>query len=224
MDLSSEIKTQISFFNKKMLEYSAQKKRIFVSSSFQTHSIPLLHILSKIDQSVPVFFLNTGFHFSETLTFRDMIAKLLNLNLHSIESSVPKSLQKNGMGKFLFCSNPDYCCHLNKIAPLEPILMSNDIWISGVRRDQNQNRKQMSMEAKGPYNTTRFHPMLEWNSKMIYEYRKFYSLPEHPLEKEGYLSVGCKPCTHKYTEGQRDGRWAGLNKNECGLHTDLINK
>lgn len=219
---SKEIKKQLKFICEKMKQYQENQKKIFISSSFQTHSIPLLHLISQIDNSIPVYFLNTGFHFPETLSFRDEIASLLGIKVLSLESSVSKINQRDNEGRFFFCSNTEYCCHINKIQPLEPVLSAHDIWITGVRRDQNSNRKQLDFEAKGPFETTRFHPMLDWDSKMIWEYRSFYNLPAHPLEKEGYLSVGCEPCTSKYTDEGRAGRWKGMNKNECGLHTELI--
>lgn len=224
MGLSKKILVNLELLKESIQQYQTEKKKIFVSSSFQTHSIPLLHSLAQIDHTIPVYFLNTGFHFPETFLFRDQIAELLNIKVVSLESIISKNNQRDGRGRFFFCSNPNYCCHINKVQPLEPILLSYDVWITGVRRDQNANRKKMNFEAPGPSNTVRFHPMLDWTSKMIWEYRKHYNLPEHPLEKQGYLSVGCEPCTQKYSSDGRDGRWAGMKKNECGLHTELIEK
>lgn len=220
--LSNKIEKQLKFIAEKIEYYNNTNKRIFISSSFQTHSIPLLHIISSIDKQIPIYFLNTGFHFPETLLFKDEIANLLNLNVVSLESDIGKFSQRDQKGRFFFCSNSDYCCHINKILPLEPVLMEYDIWITGVRRDQNNNRKKMDFEAQGSFQTIRFHPMLDWSAKMIWEYRQLYNLPTHPLEKEGYLSVGCAPCTQKYIDSGRGGRWTGQNKSECGLHTELI--
>lgn len=222
--LSAPVKTQIDFIKGMIKAYKEQNKKIFISSSFQTHSIPLIHIIASIDNTIPVYFLNTGFHFPQTLDFRDDIATLLDINVISLESIITKINQRDATGRFFFCSDSDYCCHINKIQPLEPILMANDIWITGVRRDQSETRKQMEVEAKGPFETTRFHPMLDWNAKMIWEYRLYFNLPEHPLEKDGYLSIGCEPCTQKYIDEDRGGRWKGRKKNECGLHTELIKK
>ncbi|MEM6298737.1 MAG: phosphoadenylyl-sulfate reductase [Bacteroidota bacterium] len=222
--LSNDIQAQIQKTEVYLNRYQQEKKRVFVSSSFQTHSIPLLHILSSLDNSIPVYFLDTGFHFEETLDFRDHIGSLLGLDIISVTSPMSKIHQRDRQGRFFFCSDTDYCCHLNKVLPLEPTLHEFDIWITGVRRDQSKVRKQMDFEAKGPHGTTRFHPMLDWTSKMIHEYRKEFALPEHPLEKEGYLSVGCAPCTQKYLGDERASRWAGQNKVECGLHTELIEK
>ena len=219
-----KISKQIDFIKQKIITYQSEKKTIFISSSFQTHSIPLLHIIAQIDQTIPVYFIDTGFHFPETYQFKEQIASLLDIQVLSVTSPINKLNQRDKQGRFYFCSNSDYCCHINKILSLEPVLMSFDIWITGVRRDQNANRKQMDYEANGPFNTTRFHPMLDWNAKMIWEYRKQYKLPENPLEKEGYFSVGCEPCTKKIGEDGRGGRWNGQKKTECGLHTELIEK
>lgn len=215
----SEIRQQIKLYQK-------EGKRIFATSSFQSHSIPLLHIISEIDHRIPIYYLNTGYLFPETLAFKDELAERLNLNIIGLESAVPKSQQKDENGQLLFTSDPDYCCYLNKTQPLEPILASFDVWINGIRADQNANRANMNVEEKTPQGALRYHPMLDWTSKDIYEYRKAHNLPPHPLEKEGYLSIGCEPCTRKMLNGddERTSRWFGMNKVECGLHTDLIQK
>ena len=98
-----------------------------------------------------------------------------------------------------------------------------DIWISGVRADQSASRSAMKLEQEAPHDILRFHPILDWNPKMIYSYRMQYNLPEHPLDEKGYQSIGCAPCTRKYDfSDERSARWFGLNKTECGLHTELI--
>ena len=206
--------------------YKADGKKMFTTSSFQTHSIVLLHIISEIDNSIPVYFLNTGYLFPETLRFRDRIRDRLALNVIDLQSAIPKSMQKDQDGKLFFVSDPDHCCSINKTRPLENILASHDIWINGVRADQSAARKAMKVEQPAPFDVTRFHPMLDWNAKSVYEYRKRYDLPAHPLESKGYLSVGCEPCTRKIDPAmqEREARWYGMNKTECGLHTDLINK
>ena len=199
--------------------------KLFLTSSFQTHSIPLLHIVSEIDHSIPIFFINTGFLFPESLIFRDEITERLNLNLINITSSISKIYQKDCQGHFLYTSDPDRCCFLNKTQPMETVLAEYDIWINGIRADQNANRKNMKIIQDGAFGCKRFHPILDWNNKMIFDYIKKYDLPKHPLEEKGYLSIGCEPCTQKYNaDNDRSGRWAGLNKTECGLHIDLAGK
>jgi len=209
----------------KINTYKEEGKQYFTTSSFQSHSMVLLHMLSRIDKNIPVVFINTGYHFPETITFRDQIINSFGLtNLIDVTSEMPKSLQKGKGGRLLFASDPDYCCYVNKTEPLNNLLRSYDVWINGVRADQSDVRKAMQIEQEAPNNTTRFHPMLDWTSKMIYDYRKKHHLPAHPLEEKGYLSIGCEPCTRKIDPemSEREVRWYGLNKTECGLHTDLI--
>ena len=211
---------------KKQLEkYRSAGLKIFASSSFQTQSVPLLHLLSIADRSIPIYFLNTGFHFSESLLFKEEITQLLGLNVVDIKSDVPKIQQRDGNGRMLYTSDPDYCCYLNKVQPMEPVLKEFDVWISGVRADQSTNRKKMGKEANAQFGTLRYHPMLEWTSKMVYDYIREHKLPKHPLDEKGYFSIGCQPCTIKMEmdlEDGRNARWFGMNKTECGIHTDLV--
>lgn len=212
---------------KKQIEtYQGDGKKIFTSSSFQSHSIVLLHLLSRIDRSIPVYFMNTGYHFPETLKFRDEIAEEFGLNLISIGSATPKSLQKDESGRLLFTSDPDYCCHINKVVPMDALLAEYDVWINGVRGDQSAVRKAMKVEQPAPHDSVRFHPMLDWTNKMIFDYRKEFGLKEHHLDSQGYQSIGCEPCTRKMDLEmmEREARWFGMNKTECGLHTALITK
>ncbi len=206
--------------------YKERGLKLFTTSSFQTHSIVLLHMLSRIDNSIPVYFVHTGYHFPETLNYRDNISTLFGLNIKNVYSSTAKINQRDPNGKLLFASDPDYCCHLNKVAPLEPVLAEYDVWINGVRADQSATRKNFKVEEKSKFGTLRFHPMLDWNSKMIYAYLKENNIPKHPLEEKGYISIGCEPCTRKWNEDaeSRNGRWFGLTKTECGLNTDLVVK
>lgn len=205
--------------------FKKEGKKVFATSSFQTQSIPLLHIISLIDNSIPIYFTNTGFLFPETLAFKDELAERFNLNIVELFSDTPKIHQLDENGNLLYASDPDYCCYLNKISPLEPILMEYDIWINGIRADQNENRKQMKEFQDASYNTRRYHPILQWTSKDVYQYISDHNLPSHPMEKKGYMSIGCEPCTRKFVDdgNERNARWFGMNKTECGLHTDLAN-
>lgn len=221
MDL---ITPEVERFAQTLDRYKQEGKRVFASSSFQSHSIPMLHLISTLQPDIPVYFLDTGYHFPETYAFRDTIAELLGLRIEVVNSPIEKVKQKDEHGHLLFSSDPDHCCFLNKTLPMEPVLREYDVWISGVRRDQSSVRKSFDYEQPGKHGTTRCHPMLEWNSKMIWDYRKEHQLPTHPLEKQGFLSIGCAPCTRKFDlsgDTDRQGRWAGMKKSECGLHTDL---
>ncbi|MBI1184734.1 phosphoadenylyl-sulfate reductase [bacterium] len=226
--MQEQIAQHIDFFAQKIESYKAQGKRLMASSSFQSHSIPMLKILASIDRDIPVYFLNTGFHFPESIAYKNQIAEWLGLRVLDLYSAIPKVQQLTPDGHLLFAQQPDTCCYLNKTLPMDPILAAYDVWITGVRRDQNENRRQMDYEAKGKYGITRFHPMLDWTVEQITYYMQDENMPPHPLEAEGYHSIGCAPCTQKPSGmsalSDRGGRWSGMKKTECGLHTDLIEK
>lgn len=208
----------------KLAAYTAAGKSMFVSSSFQSHSLPLLHIISRFQPDIPVYFLNTGFHFPETMAFRHEVAELFGLNVIDAVSPVSKAGQRDEQGKFFFVTNTDHCCYLNKVLPMEPVIQNHDIWINGVRRDQTKFRSTLAEEEMLSDGKMRYHPMLDWTSKLIWEYRKAFNLPEHPLEAQGYLSIGCMPCTRSLSESQNDrsARWAGQSKEECGIQTEFV--
>ncbi|HXR82507.1 MAG TPA: phosphoadenylyl-sulfate reductase [Saprospiraceae bacterium] len=208
----------------KLQEYKSAGKSMFVSSSFQSHSLPLLHIISRFHPDIPVYFLNTGFHFPETMEFRHEIGEQFGLHIIDAISPVSKAGQRDEQGKFFFVNNPDHCCYLNKVLPMEPVIQQHDIWINGVRKDQTKFRSTLNEEEIMGDGKLRYHPMLDWTSKMIWDYRKEFNLPEHPLEAQGYLSIGCMPCTRSFAETQeaRSGRWAGQSKEECGIQTEFV--
>jgi phosphoadenosine phosphosulfate reductase len=215
---------EVAQIQKQLEAYRERGLKLFSTSSFQTHSVVLLHILSQTDRSIPIYFINTGYHFPETVAYRDRIVDLLGLNLRDIYSDVPRNMQKDAAGRLFFASDPDFCCHLNKVQPLDTLLPKYDVWINGVRADQSAVRKAMKVEQPAKYGVVRFHPMLDWNSRMIETYLKEHKLPRHPLESQGYLSIGCEPCTRKFDPNmsEREARWFGLNKTECGLNTELV--
>ncbi|MCS4198098.1 phosphoadenylyl-sulfate reductase (thioredoxin) [Salinibacter ruber] len=115
------------------------------------------------------------------------------------------------------------CCYLNKVEPLEDAMVEYDAWVSGIRRDQTENRAGTPVLQREDDGTLKVCPMVEWTSRDVWTYIDEHDLPKHPLLEEGYLSIGCAPCTQAPGEGdgERDGRWTGSDKTECGLHTDF---
>lgn len=192
------------------------------SSSFQTQSIPLLHILSQYRPEIEVVFLDTGFLFPETHAFRKQLVRDMGLKVRIERSDIPHSQQKNADGIFYYNSDTDYCCHLNKVIPMDRVRREYDIWISGVRTDQSSTRAAFDPIMVANDGKIRYHPMLYWTSKMVYDYIKEFDLPKHPLHDAGYKSIGCVPCTVSWADDyERNGRWQGQSKTECGLHTEL---
>jgi phosphoadenosine phosphosulfate reductase len=107
---------------------------------------------------------------------------------------------------------------------MEQVLLRFDVWINGIRAEQNSFRSGLKTEELAKHDVIRFHPLIGWSSKDIFNYRKEFNLPEHPLESEGYFSIGCEPCTRKLDleMQEREARWYGLNKTECGINSDLV--
>jgi phosphoadenosine phosphosulfate reductase len=174
---------------------------------------------------MPVIFIDTGFHFLETLAFRDELQARLNLNVIVARPAISKSQLMAQYGEGLYRRDPDLCCYINKVEPMRRALSGFDAWISGVRRDQTAHRKHLSTLAPQRMGLLKIHPMLRWTGDEVWAYIHDHRLPYHPLFPAGYTSIGCAPCTRPVRAGEdeRSGRWAGTSKAECGLHTDWTN-
>lgn len=194
------------------------------TSSFQTQSVPLLHLIATTVPDLPVLFLDTGFHFPETLRFRDRLVDDLGLNLHVLKTQMGHQQFRDKHGR-LHRRDPDLCCHLNKVKPLRRALAQRTAWVAGIRRDQTAQREDTPVLA-GPasvdqYDVYKICPIASWTAGRIEQYRMQHDLPAHPLGDQGYASIGCAPCTQPVTSGDsRAGRWANHTKTECGLHFD----
>jgi phosphoadenosine phosphosulfate reductase len=197
--------------------------KVALSSSFQTQSVPLLHLLSRFAPEIPVLFLDTGYHFPETLAFRDRLVREWGLRLEVLRAAMPLVEVTRRYGPDLFRSDPDLCCEIHKVEPMRRAVRGLEAWISGIRRDQTAVRQNAQIVEAAPGGLMRIHPLLNWTERDVWSYMHRYDLPSHPLFEQGYESVGCAPCTApvQIGDGARSGRWQGTNKAECGLHTDL---
>ncbi|MBN1994017.1 MAG: phosphoadenylyl-sulfate reductase [Anaerolineae bacterium] len=197
---------------------------VTASSSFQTQSVPLLHLISQVCPEMPVIFLDTGFHFPETLAFRDNLHTRFGLNLVIVRPAIEKSQLADQYGAALYRRDPDLCCYIHKVEPMQRALAGFEGWISGIRRDQTANRQNLPVLETQPTGPLKIYPLLEWTRAQIDEYIQRHQLPTHPLFAKGYRSIGCAPCTRPVllNEDDRAGRWAGIDKNECGLHLNLM--
>jgi phosphoadenosine phosphosulfate reductase len=194
------------------------------SSSFQTQSVPLLHLISETCPDMPIIFLDTGFHFPETLRFRDDLIDRFGLNVEVMHPEIEKDELFERHGESPYRTDPDLCCHINKVEPMQRALEGRSAWINGVRKDQTQQREQLEVLESTSRGILRVHPMLTWTSRDVWTYINEHDLPAHPLFEEGYMSIGCAPCTRPPSGdgGEREGRWSGSSKSECGLHTDMV--
>lgn len=205
----------------------ASVPRFAVTSSFGADSAVLLHLLSTVDPGVPVLFLETGFHFPETLRYRRELVELLGLgNLRDLKPVLTVAQQAGEHGGGLYLRDPDACCEIRKVEPLNRALREFDGWASGVRREQTDERadtpivKRVTREGR---ELLKVSPLARWTAQEVEDYIDRHGLPRHPLAEAGYSSIGCAPCTRAVAPGEdpRAGRWAGSAKTECGIHIEL---
>lgn len=194
-----------------------------IVSSFGADSAVLLHMVAQVDPSMPVYFLETGKHFRETLDYVETLKKQLGLiNVHAIHPNADdvKRFDPNGD---LWETDPDSCCHIRKTEPLEPVTEQYGGWVTGRKRYQTSERGVLPHFELTSDDRIKVNPLAYFSDADVVEYRQKHNLPEHPLYAKGYKSIGCAPCTSIVAEGEdpRAGRWRGLNKKECGIHYDF---
>lgn len=193
-----------------------------VTSSFQAEDIVVLHLARQILPQVPVIFLETGYHFPETLAYRDRMAAEWKLNLINVSS--PKSVaEQEAQFGILNQTAPDRCCAMRKVEPLFRALGSYGIWVTGLRREQAKTRANLQPEESFALPTghrlQKLSPLAAWTTADVWRYAEKHEIPLLPLYDQGYSSIGCAPCTSLPTnpDDPRSGRWGG-HKQECGIH------
>lgn len=195
------------------------KKEVLFTSSFGTKSVFLLHLLKQIEPDQKVHFIDTTYHFKETLKYKKKLTKLLKLEVIDV---LPREKEnKITLEDQWWIEHPKMCCSVNKVVPLESIVARHKVWISGLMSKQTDFRSRLRVfEEQG--DILKFHPLIDIDAGEILYHKSYYKLPNHPLEEQGYGSIGCTHCTMK-GEG-RSGRWKGKDKTECGLHPSYFNK
>lgn len=191
-----------------------------VVSSFGTESAALLKIVADVDPAIPVVFLDTGWLFEETLAYRDTLTAQLGLkDVRSIKP-LEENLAREDGERELWFSDPDRCCFIRKVEPLQRALKPFKAWINGRKRFQGGERSAIPVvETDG--NRLKFNPLANVSREELEAIFRLSNLPPHPLVASGYASVGCMPCSSRTAPGEdeRAGRWRGRSKTECGIHT-----
>ena len=193
-----------------------------VVSSFGAESAVLLHLVSAIDPVIPVLFLETGKHFPETLAYRDELSERFGLNLINLYPDLFELEQRDETG-LRWSYDPDGCCELRKVRPLEKALARYDASFTGRKAFQSSTRANLprfELDGSDAQGRLKINPLIDWDAERIAAYFEEHDLPRHPLIERGYASIGCSPCTRPVAEGEdpRAGRWAGWDKVECGIH------
>ncbi len=195
------------------------KDKISLVSSFGTEAALLLSLVSQVNKATPVIFLDTLKHFPETLEYRDDLIARLGLTDVRIVKPEPSAIKAVDPDGDLAARNPDACCYLRKVVPLEEALHDFDAWINGRKRIHGGSRSTLP-RMEHDDRRIKVNAIATWTQEMIDEEWEKQGLPEHPMVQWGYTSVGCMPCTSlpKPGEGKRSGRWAQFDKQECGIH------
>jgi phosphoadenosine phosphosulfate reductase len=181
----------------------------------------LAHVASKVASGIDVVFLDTGYHFAETIGTRDAVAATLPVHVVNVQAEQTVAEQDATYGKDLYKRDPDLCCALRKVKPLEDALAGYDAWATGLRRDETPNRVIAPVigwdERK---RKVKVSPLARWTGEAMDRYIAENGVLVNPLQYDGYPSIGCWPCTRRVEPGEdpRSGRWAGLAKTECGIH------
>ena len=204
------------------------KDEICAVSSFGAEAAVLLHMVAQIDPTTPVIFLNTGKIFGETLRYRDRLQTLLGLTDVRSIGPHPTDLSEKDSNEDLWQKNNDLCCHIRKFLPQQRALRGFKAVLTGRKRFQTTQRNSMQRIEIDDEAAARFrvNPLADFTLEDLQVYLETHNLPKHPLVKDGYLSIGCMPCTDKVKEGNdyRSGRWSEQDKEECGMHgTEFVN-
>ena len=198
--------------------------RIAIASAFQAEGTVVIHMAVRIRPDIPILFLETGFHFVETLAFKEQLAAQLGLNVVDLTGDYTVASQAAEFGERLYERDPTACCRLNKVIPFKRALESLDAWITSMRRDSAWTRADTPIvsrtELRPGKTLIRINPIAQWSRDQVWDYLREHELPHNPLYDLGYASIGCAPCTRPVGPGEdeRAGRWAGLLKTECGIH------
>ncbi len=193
---------------------------VAIVSSFGADSAVLLHVASEVNRDTPILFVDSGKHFPETLAYRDRLTELLGLRAVRTVAATAAELRAQDPAGVRHRVDPDGCCELRKVRPLETALAPFDTWINGRRREQAATRADLPRFERDAAGRLKLNPLHDWSREMVAAYLRRHDLPRHPLVAQGYPSIGCAACTSRVRGGEdpRAGRWRGTDKTECGLH------
>ncbi|MEU6754058.1 phosphoadenylyl-sulfate reductase [Spirillospora sp. NPDC046719] len=193
--------------------------RICLTSSMSDAA--LIHLVSKVKPGIDVLFVDTGYHFAETIGTRDAVEAVYPVNVINVTPSRTVEEQEAALGPRLYGRNPDLCCHLRKVEPLGRALEGYMAWFSGIRRDETASRRNRRVvEWDRKRGMVKVNPILDWSQEEMDNYIEDNGVIINPLHYDDYPSIGCEPCTRPVAPGEdpRSGRWAGMGKTECGIH------
>lgn len=207
-------------------------KRAAIGTSFQGAGLVMIDVARRAGLGFPVFTLDTGLLFPETLQLKTRLEDFFGIEIESLVPDLTVEQQAEALGPELWRRDPDLCCTARKVVPLQNKLSELDCWITGLRRQQSDSRADIGLvelyvfdEAAGR-DIVKLNPMAAWSRDAVWNHIRDRKIPYNPLHDRGYHSIGCEPCTGRTGNGdnERAGRWTGFNKVECGIHTFMSKK
>jgi phosphoadenosine phosphosulfate reductase len=206
--------------------------RAAIGTSFQGSGLVMMHLAKLADLRFPIFTLDTGLLFPESLELHKRLEDFFGWKIESLVPDLTVEQQAGVYGPELWTRDPDLCCTMRKVVPLQSKLQDLDCWITGLRRNQSEARADIgvielyALNGSSGQDIVKLNPMANWSRDNIWEYIRQHKIPSNPLYAQGYRSIGCRTCTRKTGEGEgeRAGRWTGFNKVECGIHTFMSRK
>jgi phosphoadenosine phosphosulfate reductase len=207
-------------------------RRAAIGTSFQGSGLVMMHLAKQAGLSFPVFTLDTGLLFPQTTELQKRLEDFYGWKIESLQPDISVEQQAEAQGPDLWSRDPDLCCTIRKVLPLQSKLRELGCWITGLRRAQSETRAAIgiielyALDRQADGQIVKLNPMARWSREDIWQYIHQHKIPYNPLHDEGYRSIGCMTCTRKtgQGEGERAGRWTGFKKVECGIHTFLSKK
>ncbi len=206
--------------------------RAAIGTSFQGAGLVMMHLAKQNNLAFPVFTLDTGLLFPETLALKKRLEDFFGFQIESLEPDLTVEEQADINGPELWKHNPDLCCTIRKVLPLRDKLAELNCWITGLRRQQSDTRSRIGIlelyafDQSTGRDIVKLNPMANWSREAVWKYLHDNKIPYNPLHDQGYRSIGCMTCTLRSGDGEneRAGRWTGFDKVECGIHTFLPKK
>jgi phosphoadenosine phosphosulfate reductase len=206
--------------------------RAAIGTSFQGAGLVMMHLAREHALPFPVFTLDTGLLFAETVALRARLEAFFGTAIEALEPDLTVEQQAAAHGPELWRHDPDVCCTMRKVVPLRAKLETLECWMTGLRRQQSATRADIGIvelyafDPAGGREIVKLNPMANWTREAVWDYIRRHGIPYNPLHDQGFRSIGCQPCTRKIAAGEdeRAGRWTGFNKTECGIHTFMDRK
>ncbi len=197
------------------------EERIAIATGFGAEGMAIIDMAASVSSSLNVFFIDTGFLFPETYELRRRMEDRYGIEIRAFKPELAPEAQEKLFGARLWERNPDLCCQIRKLEPLQEALEGRDAWVTAIRRDQTAARATArAVEWDERWGLIKVNPLVRWSKRDVWDYIRRNEVPFNPLHLRGYPSIGCTHCTRAVREGEDDraGRWSGQAKNECGLH------